>query len=123
MVGMKKFELRYPYKFVVTKPRPVEAVRVVEDMFSASPPNPLHLPGLVYSPLEKKVFAEVLLSPERAQVKREGWIGDWVIYSGTIRRQGCWVHRYSFCTNEVFRAVYREMREVEGEMEGEEKRF
>jgi len=55
------------------KPVVIEAVQITEDTFSAPHPNPEHIVGVVYDPIQKSVFIPTLEGTMR------GNLGDWII--------------------------------------------
>lgn len=55
------------------KPVVIEAVQITDSTFDAPHPNPEHIPGVTYDPLQRCVFINTLEGCMR------GNIGDWII--------------------------------------------
>lgn len=74
------------------KPVIIEAVQITNETFNSSHPNPDHIPGVIYDPLENQAIIKTL---EGTMV---GNIGDWII-------KGVKGELYP-CKDDIFKATY-----------------
>ena len=74
------------------KPVVIEAVQITNATFDAPHPNPEHIQGLIYDPVQRAVFIKTLEGEMR------GDLGDWII-------TGVKGERYP-CKPDIFQATY-----------------
>lgn len=79
------------------KPVVIEAVQITTDTFKYDHPNPAHIRGVVYDPVNLCVYVKTLEGEMR------GDITDWII-------RGVKGELYP-CKDEIFRATYDEVPE------------
>lgn len=79
------------------KPVVIEAVQITMDTFKYNHPNPDHIPGVVYDPVELCVYIKTLEGEMR------GDLNDWII-------RGVKGELYP-CKPDIFEATYEEVRE------------
>ena len=77
------------------KPVVIDAWRVTPELFDAPHPNPEHIPGLVYDPVNRTVLIPTLEGTMTARV------GDWII-------KGVKGEFYP-CKPDIFEATYVEV--------------
>ena len=65
------------------KPIVIEAVQITASMFDADHPNPEHVPGLIYDPLNRVVLIPTL------EGTMAGNVGDWIITGVKGERYPC----------------------------------
>lgn len=76
------------------KPVVIEAVQITDETFTDPHPNPSHIPGLIYAPVERCVYIPTL------EGEMTGRVGDWII-------TGVKGERYP-CKPDIFAATYEE---------------
>ena len=74
------------------KPVIIDAIQVVDEWFDGDHPNPLHVTGITYDPVNRCVFIETLEGAMR------GDMGDWII-------TGVKGEKYP-CKPDIFEATY-----------------
>jgi hypothetical protein len=74
------------------KPVVIQAVQITEETFSAPHPNPEHIIGLTYDPVQKAVWIQTLEGTMR------GDLGDWIIKGVN--------GEYYPCKNDIFEKTY-----------------
>lgn len=77
------------------KPVVIKAVQVTDTTFDAPHPNPEHVPGVIYDPVQRCAFIDTLEGRMRAD------IGDWII-------TGVKGEHYP-CKPDIFSATYDEV--------------
>lgn len=76
------------------KPVVVEAVQITDETFNHSHPNPEHIPGLIYNPVQRIVIIPTL------EGNMIGSLGDWII-------TGVKGEHYP-CKPDIFEATYEQ---------------
>ena len=77
------------------KPVVIQAVQITQDTFDATHPNPEHVRGVIYNPIDRTVEIKTLEGMMRAG------IGDWII-------KGVKGEIYP-CKDDIFRMTYDEV--------------
>lgn len=79
------------------KPVVIDAVQITDSTFDAPHPNPEHIIGIIYDPINRCALIETLEGTMRAD------LGDWII-------KGVENEIYP-CKDSIFKATYEEVRE------------